>query len=115
MMTLYLNKFTNFFKAVNIYERLYQKFDNNESNIGMPKIPPEKWNEDINMLYVSGILLRNMLQLICNGHAITRLNLATSESEKIFTEYQCRIATAIYPSASMMNHSCDSNIINRYL
>ncbi|KAG7205129.1 hypothetical protein KM043_005500 [Ampulex compressa] len=29
--------------------------------------------------------------------------------------YQDRVATAIYPSASMMNHSCDPNIINSFM
>lgn len=114
MMTLYLNKFTNFFKSINIYEKLYKKFDNKELNMYiLSEFVPEKWTEDLNLVYISGILLRHMLQLICNGHAITRLNISDSESGNIVTEYQCRIATAIYPSASMMNHSCDPNIINR--
>ncbi|XP_011502335.1 PREDICTED: SET and MYND domain-containing protein 4-like [Ceratosolen solmsi marchali] len=115
MMALYLNTFTNFFKIINIYERLFMKFNNQKLNMYiLSEFTPEEWTEEHNMLYVSGILLRNMLQLICNGHAITRLNLTTSESHNIATEYQCRVATAIYPSASMMNHSCDPNIINSF-
>ncbi|OXU21510.1 hypothetical protein TSAR_009791 [Trichomalopsis sarcophagae] len=115
MMTLYLNKFTNFFKSINIYEKLYKKFDNKELNMYiLSEFVPEKWTEDLNFVYISGILLRHMLQLICNGHAITRLNINDSDSGNVVTEYQCRIATAIYPSASMMNHSCDPNIINSF-
>lgn len=33
-------------------------------------------------------------------------------SGKTITEKEVRRATAIYPSAAMMNHSCDPNIIN---
>jgi hypothetical protein len=116
MMTLYLDTFTNFFKMINIYERLFIKFKNQDLNMYIvSEFTFEERTQEFNMLYVSGILLRNMLQLICNGHAITRLNLTMSESHNIATEYQCRVATAIYPSASMMNHSCDPSIINRYL
>lgn len=116
MMTLYLDKFTNFFKIMNVYEALFVKFDDSKLNMQtLVDLPPEKWTENLTFLYVSGILLRHMLQLICNGHAITRLQLADDGCQKLVTEYQCRVATAIYPSASMMNHSCDPNIINRYL
>lgn len=106
MMALYFKKFTKFFTGVNIYEQLFLKFDSeNELNM-LPE--PEEWTDDISLLYISGILLRNMLQLICNGHAITRLSDSSYDSD-----YECRVATALYPSASMMNHSCDPNIMNR--
>lgn len=65
-------------------------------------------------------------QLICNGHAITKLGITESTQEsltestppecrngEVVSQEQVRIATAIFPSASMMNHSCDPNIINR--
>ncbi|EFN62504.1 SET and MYND domain-containing protein 4 [Camponotus floridanus] len=54
--------------------------------------------------------------LVCNGHAITKINVTADDHEnKLLIEEQIRIATAIYPSASMMNHSCDPNIINSFL
>lgn len=109
MLTLYLSKYTDFFKDINLQECLASKFSNDEINI--------KCNlatEDDKRLYVSSLLLRHVLQLICNGHAITKINVTTDDHEnKLLIEEQIRIATAIYPSASMMNHSCDPNIINR--
>ncbi len=32
----------------------------------------------------------------------------------LYEEEQVRIATAIYPTTSLLNHSCDPTIINRY-
>lgn len=62
-------------------------------------------------------ILRHIAQLVCNGHAITKVDVEANKPEKGFTntltEAQVRIATAIYPSASMMNHSCDQNITNQ--
>lgn len=114
MMTLYLKKFTEFFKTINVKDAIYKKFEKKDINIcELLKLPSEIWTDNVCTAYSSGILLKNMLQLICNGHAITKLNLTVSEVRNISTEYQCRIATAIYPSASMMNHSCNPNIVNR--
>lgn len=116
MMALYFKKFTSFFQGVNIYEQLFLKFDS-DSKLNMSvstDLSPAEWSDELSLLYVSGILLRNMLQLICNGHAITKPNENTFDSEYYDADYESRVATAIYPSASMMNHSCDPNITNRY-
>lgn len=62
-------------------------------------------------------ILRHIAQLVCNGHAITKID-ATESVEgysKTLGEAQTRIATAIYPTVSMMNHSCDHNILNRFV
>lgn len=116
-MALYFKKFTKFFKEVDIYEQLFLKFDmDDELNKNMlPQFAPEEWTDDLSLLYVSSILLRNMLQLICNGHAITKQSDSSSDTDDIDSEYECRVATAIYPAASMMNHSCDPNIMNRFI
>ncbi|XP_058803847.1 SET and MYND domain-containing protein 4-like isoform X2 [Phymastichus coffea] len=115
MMTLYLHDFTNFFEVMNIYEVLFAKFDDSKLNMHtLLELLPEDWSKHLTLVYISGIILRHMLQLICNGHAITKLQLANNENGNCITEYQCRLATAIYPSASMMNHSCDPNIINSF-
>jgi hypothetical protein len=65
--------------------------------------------------FVGGLILRHIAQLVCNGHAITKLDrtFPQNENQEVLTERQVRVASAIYPSASMMNHSCDPNIINR--
>ncbi|XP_072746541.1 SET and MYND domain-containing protein 4 [Anoplolepis gracilipes] len=111
MLTLYLSKYTDFFKDINLKECLASKFSNDEFNIKCDLV-----TEDDKLLYVSSLLLRHILQLICNGHAITKINVTADDHEnKLLVEEQIRIATAIYPSASMMNHSCDPNIINSFL
>lgn len=108
MLTLYFWKYTNFFKVVDLKKSLVDKFSDTS-------LSP---NYDISsdngkQLFVSSLILRHTLQLISNGHAITKLNLTALENDKVATEQQERIATGIYPSVSMMNHSCDPNIINR--
>lgn len=64
--------------------------------------------DDSVVKYAGGLLLRHLAQLICNAHAITEL-VETGTDVK-----QVRVATAIYPSASMMNHSCKPAIINSF-
>ncbi|CAH2227340.1 jg6639, partial [Pararge aegeria aegeria] len=96
MLTLYLENFTSFF------EFLSSK---------MPrKLPLEELR-----LFAAANLLRSLGQLVCNGHAT--LSLATVDDDdcgngRTVSEREVRRATAIYPSAAMMNHSCDPNIIN---
>jgi len=99
MLTLYLLHYTDYFKeeAVSLF--------------------PDELLQDRKSIVclVGAMILRHIAQLVCNGHAITKLDrmLPENENKEVFTEQQVRIATAIYPSASMMNHSCDPNIINR--
>merc|ERR1712168_560276 len=65
-------------------------------------------------VFVNGLLLRHICQLVCNAHAIT--DILTSESVKsdVIECNQERISTAIYPTASLMNHSCDPSIISSF-
>ncbi|PSN40378.1 hypothetical protein C0J52_11855 [Blattella germanica] len=65
---------------------------------------------------LGGLILRHIAQLVCNAHAITKLDVSMPEKEdqQVVTESQVRVATAIYPTASMMNHSCDPSIINSF-
>ncbi|XP_014467646.1 PREDICTED: SET and MYND domain-containing protein 4-like [Dinoponera quadriceps] len=110
MLTLYLTKYTDYFKVFNIREHLVSKFTDNTFNFNN-----DLASESDERVYVSSLLLRHVLQLICNGHAITKLNKIASDKDKLCVEQQDRIATAIYPSASMMNHSCDPNIITSFV
>jgi len=66
--------------------------------------------EDNVLHYMGGLLLKHLAQLIGNAHAVTEL----LEGEDGEVE-QVRLATAIYPSASMMNHSCIPKIINSFV
>ena len=61
---------------------------------------------------IGDLLLRHILQLVCNAHAITDLQYTSSLTEKIVEQDQVRIATAIYPTTSLLNHSCEPSIIN---
>ena len=77
--------------------------------------PNEKLTEQDIQLYIGGLLLRHVLQIICNAHAITELRMTEDETNNIVsTQNQVRIATGLYPTASLMNHSCDPSIISRY-
>ena len=66
--------------------------------------------------WTAALLLRHILQLVCNAHAPTKLVPLPSDGDGdggVVQLSEQRIATAIYPSASYMNHSCDPSIINR--
>ncbi|XP_046648250.1 SET and MYND domain-containing protein 4-like [Daphnia pulicaria] len=58
---------------------------------------------------VGGLILVHVCQMVSNAHAITELCLIDENNER-----QERIATAIYPSASLMNHNCDPTVINSF-
>ncbi|XP_049828172.1 SET and MYND domain-containing protein 4-like [Schistocerca gregaria] len=63
--------------------------------------------------FIGRLILRHIAQLICNAHAITKIE-SVRAVHNVTEEAQVRIATAIYPSASMMNHSCNPNIISSF-
>ncbi|XP_023343918.1 SET and MYND domain-containing protein 4 isoform X2 [Eurytemora carolleeae] len=76
------------------------------------KSPSQQTEDDTDedlVNYIGGLVLRHLCQLVGNAHAITELR----ESENGDVQ-QVRLATAIYPSASMMNHSCVTTIINQF-
>ena len=64
------------------------------------------------------LLFHHSQQLSCNVHAITGI-VSTSDSarhstkEQVVTREQKRIATALYPTASLLNHACDPDVIVR--
>ncbi|XP_059157289.1 SET and MYND domain-containing protein 4-like [Physella acuta] len=67
------------------------------------------------VLNIGGLLLRHILQLVCNAHAITTLQAGPGSDSRTLDTEQVRIATAIYPTASLMNHSCDPTIISSFV
>ncbi|XP_037088056.1 SET and MYND domain-containing protein 4-like [Pollicipes pollicipes] len=67
----------------------------------------------LDMCWTAAILLRHVLQLVCNAHAPTKLIPVPTEGSVAQLSEE-RIATAIYPSASYMNHACDPSIINSF-
>lgn len=76
---------------------------------------------------VGSLLLRHQQQIPCNVHAITAIVSTSSSDEEndddnfngvanngqVMTREQRRIATAIYPTGSLINHACDPDIIVR--
>ncbi|KAK0181455.1 hypothetical protein PV327_003741 [Microctonus hyperodae] len=109
MLVQYLEVYTNILKTIDMKTCLIDKFMNEEFTISSDVSCHEG-----KKLFVGTLILRHMLQLIANGHAITRLNLTDAEGASVFEEQQQRVAVGIYPSVSMMNHSCDPNIMNTF-
>jgi len=65
---------------------------------------------------VGNELLYNMTRLVCNGNAISTHMMSDCDSESLISiidESQPRIGTAIFPTSSLLNHSCDPNIFSR--
>lgn len=86
-----------------MYLKTHTSYFSNESND----------DDDNNLEIVASTLFKHMLQLICNGHAITDVITDDSNDSNAVDLVEKRIGTAIYPSASMMNHSCEPSIITR--
>lgn len=59
---------------------------------------------DDKQLYVASLLLKYILQLVSNAHAISRPNTMLDHVEEVI------VASGIYPSTGMLNHSCDPNV-----
>ena len=67
-------------------------------------------NNSTDIFKIGGHVLLHICQMVSNAHAITEVCAVDDSSER-----QERIATAIYPSASLMNHSCDPTVINSFV
>lgn len=68
------------------------------------------------------LLFHHSQQMACNVHAVTAIvstsddkaNLKSHPSkEHVVSREQKRIATAVYPTASLLNHACDPDVIVR--
>lgn len=103
LLGLYLEQRTKFFQ---------QSLTDNMENLTLTKSSEEKFQ------YVCSLILRHVLQLVCNAHSIFEVgNCDTDLDDKdgpVVSNNQYRVASAIYPSASMMNHSCDPTVINSF-
>uniref|UniRef100_A0A1A7WL94 Protein-lysine N-methyltransferase SMYD4 n=1 Tax=Iconisemion striatum TaxID=60296 RepID=A0A1A7WL94_9TELE len=58
---------------------------------------------------VGSAALRHMLQLRCNAQAITSLLDTGAENSQVQSTQEVRVATAIFPTLSLLNHSCSPN------
>ncbi|KAK8380743.1 hypothetical protein O3P69_007991 [Scylla paramamosain] len=70
---------------------------------------------DLDVPHLASAVMRHIAQLVSNAHAITQLMPSDSGGHSRVEQIkQIRVASAIYPTASMMNHSCKPNIINSF-
>ncbi|KAM9320296.1 SET and MYND domain-containing protein 4 [Gastrophryne carolinensis] len=71
----------------------------------------ETENGPLDVHVIGSVLLLHMLQLHCNAQAVTVLQQQHDESDRSLVESsKCvRLATAIFPILSLMNHSCEPN------
>jgi hypothetical protein len=75
--------------------------------------------EDLKL--IASLMMRHLLQAICNAHAITKVAATDDESSSTVstaTTYdveQIRYATAIYPRVSLLNHSCEPNVLSSFV
>lgn len=111
MVIIYLEKYTNFFQVVDIKKVLVDKFEDESlslSDIDVSTIEGKK-------LYVGTIFYRHSLQMLINAYAVTEMDdsvPATWPERPLLLTEQRRLATGVYPSSSMLNHSCDPTVIN---
>ncbi|MED6282850.1 hypothetical protein CHARACLAT_002569 [Characodon lateralis] len=74
---------------------------------------PKKKEEDTEwsseLWVVGSAVLRHMLQLMCNAQAVITLQDAGSKTSRVQSVEEIRIATAIFPTLSLLNHSCCPN------
>lgn len=84
-----------------LLSKFYLKLNGNQNN-----------NDRELLIHFSTLLVRHIQQTICNAHAITKLENTSDEVKaNTYDIEQLRYATAIYPTVSLMNHSCDPNVI----
>jgi len=111
LLGLYLEQRTKFFSDRLDIESL--SLSNNSTSTSK-----KNSNQDELLQYVCCLLVRHITQLVCNGHAIYEVGNCETDLDDdegpVVNNSQFRIATAIYPSASMMNHSCDPTVINSF-
>ena len=64
---------------------------------------------------IEKLLLHHLMQIPCNVHAITSITSkeGSTECSSVESQEQVRLGMAIFPTASLLNHSCDPNTIVR--
>ncbi|XP_069949075.1 SET and MYND domain-containing protein 4 isoform X2 [Cherax quadricarinatus] len=74
-----------------------------------------KSEDHLDVAHLASAVMRHIAQLVSNAHAVTQIMGSSSGGKsKVEKVSQKRIASAIYPTASLMNHSCKPNIINSF-
>ncbi|KAM6984632.1 SET and MYND domain-containing protein 4 [Aplochiton taeniatus] len=65
------------------------------------------WDPELTLL--GSVVLRHMLQLVCNGQAVSALLDTDRTDSAVQSSQEVRVATAIFPTLSVLNHSCRPN------
>uniref|UniRef100_A0A8C2FXQ4 Protein-lysine N-methyltransferase SMYD4 n=1 Tax=Cyprinus carpio TaxID=7962 RepID=A0A8C2FXQ4_CYPCA len=65
------------------------------------------WEPEMSMLGATA--LRHMMQLWCNAQAVTAVMVKEESGMAVQSSSEIRIATAIFPVLSLLNHSCSPN------
>lgn len=60
--------------------------------------------------YIGGLLTKHIAQLSCNSSIIEHWTYTTSDL--LFPDVMISVACGMFPSVSIMNHSCRPNITN---
>ncbi|XP_076297821.1 protein-lysine N-methyltransferase SMYD4-like isoform X2 [Lasioglossum baleicum] len=112
MLTSYLLERTDFFQRNDINDLFARKFVNNSFNFDFHAI-----TNDNKHIYVSSLLLRFCLQVYFHSSSISKSSIQLSEDDLTIDQEITRdiVALGIYPSASMMSHSCDGNIVMNFI
>ena len=71
-----------------------------------------------NLVQLRELFLHHLLQLRCNTHSISVVRVEEKEAKPnggglVQTTSEVQLGSAIYPSASLMNHSCLPNALFR--
>ncbi|XP_017292772.1 SET and MYND domain-containing protein 4 isoform X2 [Kryptolebias marmoratus] len=66
-----------------------------------------EWSSEL--LVMGSASLRHMLQLRCNAQAIITLQDTGAENSRVQSRHEMRLATAMFPTLSLLNHSCCPN------
>ncbi|TRZ00246.1 hypothetical protein DNTS_021928 [Danionella cerebrum] len=65
------------------------------------------WQPEMSLLGATA--LRHLMQLRCNSQAVTALKVREERGSAVQSSSEIRIATAIFPVLSLLNHSCSPN------
>ncbi|XP_067289448.1 SET and MYND domain-containing protein 4 [Pseudorasbora parva] len=65
------------------------------------------WQPKMSLLGATA--LRHMMQLMCNAQAVTAVRVKEESGMAVQSSSEIRIATAIFPVLSLLNHSCSPN------
>ena len=72
-------------------------------------------NVDFMELLYGSLLCKHIHQVVCNGIAVTGICDIPDPKLSALSQYgQLRYGTGIYPTVSLMNHSCDPNCIQSF-